>query len=112
MKIKNVQPIAANLNRRLISISEHKAPKLDLMFNEKDKINLLQQELIRLEGEARDIIITLDINKHLTGHKKNAYRFALFNINESIDKIKEKIYDIKRARYAIQMEEYRKTLKQ
>lgn len=110
MKVKNIQPIAANLNRRLTPKSEHKAPTLELMFYEQDEINLLKQELVRLEGEARNIIITLDINKHLTGYKKRGYSLALFNIDRAIEKIKEKIYNIKKARYAIQMEEYRKTL--
>ena len=110
MKIKQVTPIAANLNRRLIPLSKHKAPKLELMFYEQDEINLLNQELVRLEGEARDIIITLDINKHLTGYRKRGYSLALFNIDKSIEKIKEKIYNIKKTRYAIQMAEYKKEL--
>ena len=111
MNVKIVKPLAANLNRRLTPLSEHKGPKLNLMFYEKDEINLLKQELIRLEHEASSVITTLDINKHLTGYQKKGYRIALFNIDRAIETIKEKIYNIKKSRYTIQKEEYKNAIK-
>ena len=111
MKVKIIEPLSANLNRSLIPLSEHKGPKLDLMFYEKDKIKLLQQELLSLEDEARDIITMVDVNKHLTGHQKTMCRQKLFHIDRAIETIKNNIYNIKKNRYAIQVEEYKNSIK-
>jgi len=103
MNVKNIQPI---MNRRLIPLSEHKGPKLELTIFEAEEINLLRKELMRLENEARDVIRTTNINTHLTGNQKIKCAYKLNNIESAINGIKDKIFRIKQHRYAIQKEEY------
>ena len=110
MNVKKIQP-TINVNRHLTPLSKYKGPKLDLMFYEKDEINLLKQELLRLENEAGAVMTTLDINKHLTGYQKNACLNKLLNIDMAIESIKNKIYNIKKMRYSIQKEEYKNAIK-
>ena len=109
MKITSVQ--LNNTTKRLVPLSKYKGPKLDLMFYEKEEIALLRQELMRLENEARDVIRTVNINRHLTGSQKNRCAFKLMNIETSIEAIKNKIYQIKQHRFAIQKEEYERNNK-
>jgi hypothetical protein len=111
MNINQISTIALRANyqkpqRKLTPLSEYKGPILELRFYEEDEINLLRNQLSSLENEARDVIRTIDINRHLTGYQKEKCKFKLFHIQEAIETINKKIYDIKKQRYAKQMVEY------
>lgn len=116
MNINQISPIAIRANhqkpqRKLTPLSEYKGPILELRFYEEDEINLLRNQLSSLENEARDVIRTIDINRHLTWYQKEKCRFKLLHIEESIQNIKDKICDIKRQRYAKQMAEFLQKVK-
>lgn len=113
MNINQITPISlkANANRRLVPLKEFKGPKLDLMFYEKDEIKLLNEQILQLELEARDVIRTTSINNHLTGYQKNKCQHKLFSIEDTIRELKDKIYRIKKSRYSKQMEEFLKKVK-
>ena len=81
------------------------------MFYEKDEISLLKNQITQLELEARDVIRTMNINKHLTGYQKNKCTYKLSDIETSIDVIRNRINDIKKSRYAKQMAEYLQKVK-
>lgn len=107
MNVKNIQPV---INRRLVPLSEHKGPRLELTIFEKEEIGLLKQELMSLENEARDVIRTTNINTHLTGRQKDKCNYRLMHIETAIEAIKRKIFQIKQHRFAIQKEEFERSL--
>jgi len=108
MNINQIIPLSHKVNekRHLIPLKEYNGPKLDLMFYEKDEIKLLNDQILQLELEARDIIRTSSINNHLTGYQKNKCKYKLFSIEETIRELKNKIYDIKKSRYSKQICEF------
>ena len=108
MYIDRINPIAIKANpvRRLVPLSQYKGPFLELRFWEEDEIKLLKNELSALENEARDVIRTLDINTQLTGYQRLKCRYKLFEIETSIDVIKNKIFKIKKERLEKQKAEF------
>ena len=77
----------------------------------KNSDELLEEEINRLNIECYHIIRTLSINKNLTGYQKEMSQYRLSHLTESINSIKSQIYDIKKFRYASQMEKFNKKLK-
>lgn len=104
MNINTISSISLKANpvRRLKPLTEHKGPMLDLMFYEKDEINILKKQIAELEQQARDIIHTMNINFRMTGYQKDKCKLKLTYIDKDIKKLQQKIRDIKINRYNIQ----------
>ena len=103
MKINNISPISlkANQKEKLVPLKGYSDLIHKLTPDETKQIKILREELNRLELESYDLVKTISANMHLTGHQKEMYRIKLFNINESINTIKDKIYKIKQHKYEI-----------
>ena len=96
--------------KKLIPLSEYKGPILKLTTKESQQVKLLEDEINRLNIECYHIIRTLNINKNLTGYQKDMSRYRLCHLTESINSIKSQINDIKKSRYASQMQKFKNKL--
>ena len=104
MIVNSVLPInfKANPTRKLTPLIDYKGPILDLMFYEQDEINILEKQIAELEKEVSSITRILNVKKKLTGYKIKKYKWKLFFLGEDINKLRDKIRDIKINRFNIQ----------